>query len=643
VHVHAPEDFLIVFESAELRRHVAALPSVLVAGAPLVLRPWNRQAQAKQVPLSSKVFLILEGIPPHAWDVGVVEDLLGKSCAVDEVAPETRSRADHALFKLSAWTSEVDAIPTERLLAVPEPLREEVRPPARELPVEDGVQGLAPMSEIKTLQYRVLIHVVAVEEPMPVETELRPGAQGGGAAGCHGNGSQEGQGGDGGEGGRRRRRTLPWTRGVPDSRGGPGGFLSQRRCGTGGSVPVEAGASWGLSPLQSPGPWAVQTASGSESNLAAAGGPRQKDGGSRGKAAGDQATVGSRAAAPSCGVEVEKVVPMEEAAENIRSVGQLMETDHAVHVMGRQDAMDSLASVAADPEADPVGLSVELPPARGEGPMGLDPESLEGSVKESLAATPCGFGHTKSGPTVGPFHGAMGISMKGSSTEEACTPLVSGAGMPLVESAGSSTDSCAKRLEGYFQVSVSEKERIQVEDEVVVGSSECPGRAHIEQLELLDSDPVVSPCTSYTGPNRAMQMVPRRARVEPVSEEGEPEVGREETAAELALQQERLALCRIKMFCASILKKLAPPLLREVESSSSLRAEAQPFTPRRLTRSAAMMVVEKEKKAPKASAAESVLLKALGICPEELSVDEEHLASFTEIFDSPLGERHVRV
>jgi hypothetical protein len=70
VHSHAPEDFLIVLESAELRRHVAGLPSVLVAGTPLVLRPWNRQVQAKQVPLRSRVFLVLEGIPPHAWDVG---------------------------------------------------------------------------------------------------------------------------------------------------------------------------------------------------------------------------------------------------------------------------------------------------------------------------------------------------------------------------------------------------------------------------------------------------------------------------------------------------------------------------------------------------------------------------------------------
>jgi hypothetical protein len=85
-----------------------------------------------------------------------------------------------------------------------------------------------------------------------------------------------------------------------------------------------------------------------------------------------------------------------------------------------------------------------------------------------------------------------------------------------------------------------------------------------------------------------MQLVPRRAREGLVLEEVAPEEGREDTTTELELQQERLVLCRIKMFCSSILKKLAPPFLREVEGSSGLRADAQPFTPRRLTRSTAL-------------------------------------------------------
>jgi hypothetical protein len=49
VHSFAPEDFLIVFGSRELRDHVAAMPAVLVAGAPLSFRPWNHQAQTQMV------------------------------------------------------------------------------------------------------------------------------------------------------------------------------------------------------------------------------------------------------------------------------------------------------------------------------------------------------------------------------------------------------------------------------------------------------------------------------------------------------------------------------------------------------------------------------------------------------------------
>jgi hypothetical protein len=55
------------------------------------------------------------------------------------------------------------------MLAVPEPLSEEVsraRSPARELPATGLCTPETTVArEIKTLQYKVLIHVVAVEEP----------------------------------------------------------------------------------------------------------------------------------------------------------------------------------------------------------------------------------------------------------------------------------------------------------------------------------------------------------------------------------------------------------------------------------------------------------------------------------------------
>ncbi|KAK1643711.1 hypothetical protein QYE76_061516 [Lolium multiflorum] len=66
VHTFAPEDFIVIFASAELRDHVASRPPVLVARAPLCWRPWNRQGQAELVPMQTRVSLVLEGIPPHA-------------------------------------------------------------------------------------------------------------------------------------------------------------------------------------------------------------------------------------------------------------------------------------------------------------------------------------------------------------------------------------------------------------------------------------------------------------------------------------------------------------------------------------------------------------------------------------------------
>jgi hypothetical protein len=86
---------------------------------------------------------------------------------------------------------------------------------------------------------------------------------------------------------------------------------------------------------------------------------------------------------------------------------------------------------------------------------------------------------------------------------------------------------------------------------------------------------------------------------------------------------------KIKTFCVRILKTLAPPHLKEIENSSRLSAKATPFTPRRVTRSSAsMQVCHSDKPLKQASVAETVLLRALGISPAELSVMDEHLLSF---------------
>jgi hypothetical protein len=104
---------------------------------------------------------------------------------------------------------------------------------------------------------------------------------------------------------------------------------------------------------------------------------------------------------------------------------------------------------------------------------------------------------------------------------------------------------------------------------------------------------------------------------------------------------ERTAFSKMKTFCAGILKTLAPPLLREIESSACLRPEAKPFTPRRVTRAfATQSVITPASK--KASAAETALLRALGISPANLAVDNAALEEFRHFFDSPIREQHLR-
>ena len=109
--------------------------------------------------------------------------------------------------------------------------------------------------------------------------------------------------------------------------------------------------------------------------------------------------------------------------------------------------------------------------------------------------------------------------------------------------------------------------------------------------------------------------------------------------------EEEAALGKMRRFCAGILKKLAPPLLREIESNVAARELAEP-TPRRITRAAGSnsgAVAPAPRKPRKvASPAETALLKALGISQPCLEVDEKAVQEFRGLFDSPVREQHLR-
>jgi hypothetical protein len=171
VHSFKPEDFLVVFAMEEFRSRIASRPSLVAEQFTLFFRHWTRLASAERVVAQSKVHLTIEGIPPHTWDISMVEHLLGTSCALAELGSETASREDLGLFKATAWTRDVDCIPPIRMLWVPEP--------------EDGApcSGPQPVHRIHNLgllEYKMLIHVSRIDEYVtmegPVWTRSSPGS-----------------------------------------------------------------------------------------------------------------------------------------------------------------------------------------------------------------------------------------------------------------------------------------------------------------------------------------------------------------------------------------------------------------------------------------------------------------------------------
>lgn len=105
------------------------------------------------------------------------------------------------------------------------------------------------------------------------------------------------------------------------------------------------------------------------------------------------------------------------------------------------------------------------------------------------------------------------------------------------------------------------------------------------------------------------------------------------------LLQEFEAYRKMKTFCAQIVKTLAPPLLKEIQAST-LRADAVPFTPRR---SAWVAGAPPSTGCTKSKEAENVLIRALGLVPDDLQVDEDAVRELHQLLGSPLRVQHVRI
>ncbi|XBI95215.1 hypothetical protein VPH35_031725 [Triticum aestivum] len=534
VHKFHPEDFLVVFATPELCNKALAAGTVEHGFFKLF------------------VDLMIEGIPSHAWTSEMAAELLGSSCLVESLAPETENREDLSLFKVRAWCVDPDEVPADRRLWVPEPVM--IGGPAARLPTSRAL-----------LEYETLIHIGRVCDHEGPERWLRPPSSDGSG--------QSGLPEDSGDfSGRGEWRVLPWSRGVRDRRGG-----AQGNGAHGGSYMRALLGRIGPSDWRVP-PMAQGTAAKMHAPVVTA-----------------VTTVATRLEGPVAADDPGRLASaIENPAAEVRDRAEQAAFDHGgARELGRANPeAQRLVQFEADPEAtvqvDKAAEETRSPQAGGMGPVDsevaavsrgfedLDPVAQEGTRAvevESQLLVP-----DKAADGWAPVRDLMQAQMATGEVERHADSPVGGPVLQELMPSAACTDvtTYVACVEGNLHVSVSDS----------------AARAD-DSLHRLEGNI---------------------------------------SAKEIA------ALGNIKTFCAGLLKKLAPPLLREFEGLRGVRTGQDPFTPRRTTRS----VCSGRARKCKASAAETVLLKTLGFDCEDLAVSEDALGQLRTVFDSPLQEPQLR-
>jgi hypothetical protein len=191
VHLHHPEDFLIIFATKQLKDHVNGDHFICRPTFVLSLRPWCKLAHANAGRFEHRVELELRGIPADAWHVLTAEHLLGSGCWVEHLHPGTSSCADLTTFRLTARTHDPTTIRRRAVLEIVEVI-------PRRRPRD--------AANIRPLLYNISIHATRSElinaTPAYDDPSGHGGADGNPNAGRRNHNGR----GQGRRGGRKRRR-----------------------------------------------------------------------------------------------------------------------------------------------------------------------------------------------------------------------------------------------------------------------------------------------------------------------------------------------------------------------------------------------------------------------------------------------------
>lgn len=163
IHRYSPEDFLLVFNDAEVASRVLHSDQLRNGAFKLTFRRWRRQVGAELDTLVYKVLLAMDNIPPHAWSRDTAQTIVGTSCLILQLCPQTSSKADMSRFMAVAWCINLDSIPVEVECYVPESEEPFVeRAPPLFLSAEELIH-----THHDTLRFRVAVHVLEVQDFHP--------------------------------------------------------------------------------------------------------------------------------------------------------------------------------------------------------------------------------------------------------------------------------------------------------------------------------------------------------------------------------------------------------------------------------------------------------------------------------------------
>ncbi|KAI4988605.1 hypothetical protein ZWY2020_035845 [Hordeum vulgare] len=118
VHPHRPGDFLLRFRSMDDHARMAT-DSLHTRRFTLVFSPWGELVSVEPVMAQFHVRIEMRGIPDHAWNCSSALTLLAPFRLIKEIAPKTRSERDLSVFRLTAWTANLDVVPCSSELLLP--------------------------------------------------------------------------------------------------------------------------------------------------------------------------------------------------------------------------------------------------------------------------------------------------------------------------------------------------------------------------------------------------------------------------------------------------------------------------------------------------------------------------------------------